>query len=128
MRGVVTNPFDVIIVGGGLSGLLVARELRILKKSWKLLEARPTVGGRLENDASEHKIDLGGAWIWPQHQPQMKHLVKSLGIETFSQPDDPSSTRMKGGAVTIVDEIVNELKKQSPKDIEQNSRILRQLA
>jgi len=120
MRGVVTNPFDAIIVGGGLSGLLVARELNVLKKSWKLLEARPTVGGRLENDASEHKIDLGGAWIWPQHHPHIKHLVKSLGIETFSQPDDPSSTRMNGGAVALVERIVNELEKLNPEGLKPN--------
>jgi len=101
--------YDIIIIGGGLSGLLIAREARSAGKNWKLLEARPILGGRLQNDTDGNKIDLGGAWIWPRHQPFMKNLVDSLGINTFLQPDDSSSTRIVGGAAEIVTKIVEEL-------------------
>ena len=100
--------YDTIIVGGGLSGLLVARHLHNLAgvspaKTWQLLEARASLGGRLENaDVGGHTIDLGAAWVWPHHQPRISNLLKSLGIETFLQPDDPSSTRIIGGAAEIV--------------------------
>jgi monoamine oxidase len=101
--------FDVIIVGGGLSGLLIARDAKKAGKRWKVLEAQEALGGRLQNDANGNKIDMGGAWIWPRHQPLMKKLVDSLGIDTFLQPDDSSSTRIVGGAASIIQKIVDEL-------------------
>jgi len=121
---------DVLIVGGGLSGLVVADGLQRLqqrqphqnnrKKSWTLLEARNVLGGRLANaadgsvddgDGGSSGIDMGGAWIWPSHQPRAKELVvRDLKLETFRQPDDPSSTRIVGGAVRIVRALVDRLK------------------
>ena len=100
------NPYDVIIIGGGLSGLVVARNLP--GKRWKLLEASERLGGRLQNDVVSDKIDLGGAWVWPQ-QRQMSRLCNSLGIDFFTQPDDPSSLRIVGGAANIIKMIVKEL-------------------
>ena len=110
-------PYDIVIIGGGLSGLVVAQQINSInttinpKKSWMLLEARSKLGGRLENDTMGHEIDLGGAWIWPQHQPHIRNLVKNLGIETFTQPDDDdgSSTRIQGGAAEIVNRIAKTL-------------------
>ena len=123
--------FDVIVVGGGLSGLMVGQGLQKMSTvspitsspagvEWKLLEARPVLGGRLANnnkssahedgqaadngiiDNAADKIDMGGAWIWPFHQPYVKSLVRMLNLQTFTQPDEPSSTRIAGGAVEII--------------------------
>jgi monoamine oxidase len=100
---------DVIIVGGGLSGLVLAREVHRLGSNvrWLLMEARSTLGGRLKNDDSDSDIDLGGAWIWPQVQPGMRKLVDELSIATFPQPDDDSdgSMRMVGGAVQLITQL-----------------------
>lgn len=97
--------FDVLIVGGGLSGVFVANELNKTPLSWRLLEARPVLGGRLANDDKGHKIDLGGAWIWPFQQPKMEQLTRSLNIPTFQQPDDNMSTRIDGGAVMYIEKL-----------------------
>lgn len=106
-----TESHDIIIVGGGLSGLYIATELAKDKtKTFKLLEATSHLGGRLQNDCQDNKIDLGGAWIWPEHQPHMKDLVKNLGIETFPQPDDYSSTRIVNGAADIIHRLSQPLK------------------
>ena len=103
---------DVIIIGGGLSGMVVAHELQKTPISWQLLEARTALGGRLANDNKGHNIDLGGAWIWPFQQPNMKRLTKELSIPTFPQPDDPMSTRIDGGAVLYINRLNNELPKE----------------
>jgi monoamine oxidase len=105
---------DVVIVGDGLSGVLLAHEIHqdYPHLSWVLLEARSVLGGRLQNDDMGQQIDLGGAWIWPPSQPYMKQLVKKLSLPTFLQPDDPTSTRVVGGAV----QIVNTLSKNLPQD------------
>jgi monoamine oxidase len=114
------NPYDVIIVGGGLSGLVVARNLP--EKRWKLLEASERLGGRLQNDIVSDKIDLGGAWVWPQ-QRQMSRLCTSLGIDFFTQPDDPSSLRIVGGAANIIKKLVNELNENAKDDESDSGRI-----
>ena len=127
-----SHTLDFIIVGGGLSGLVVARNLNNKyivttddnsniknnkrKLRWKLFEATSILGGRLQNDDAGRKIDLGGAWIWPPHQPTiMESLVNSstLGIKTFLQPgddyDSSATTRIVGGAVEFVNKIYQEL-------------------
>ena len=106
---------DVLIIGGGLSGLIVAHELQhqLPSVSWKLLEAQATLGGRLVNaETSQGCIDMGGTWIWPQQQPFMKELVKKLEIQTFRQIDDSNSTRFIGGAVQLIRKIAETLPQQ----------------
>ncbi|KAL7560753.1 hypothetical protein ACA910_005324 [Epithemia clementina (nom. ined.)] len=153
--------FDVIIVGGGLSGLVVGYgldQLSLLSSSsstttappvhvnWKLLEARSVLGGRLANNnnnmdngsnarstssevaspGGSGKIDMGGAWIWPRHQPYMRSLVQDeLHLSTFDQPDDPSSTRIEGGAVEIIHALASSIQArfQSTSAISNDTRI-----
>lgn len=122
------EPYDVIIVGGGLSGLVIARNLDQSQNhiKWKLLEANDRLGGRLQNDVTG-KIDLGAAWVWPQHQRQMTQLCQSLGIDYFPQPDDPTSFRVVGGTANIIHRLAEELsssydnlEEQSKKNVDSN--------
>jgi monoamine oxidase len=139
---------DLLIIGGGLSGLFVAhdyhhrhqsREITTTTTSkptaaaslststrtsstvkWKLLEARSVLGGRLVNDNKGHWIELGGAWVWPQQQPNLRHLLPQLALSTFSQPEDdndddrnnnPSSStlRVDGGTVALIETLARNL-------------------
>lgn len=113
MRQHKTKLVDVLIIGGGLSGVMVAHELQKTSLTWRLVEARPLLGGRLANDDKGHNVDLGGAWIWPYQQPHMKRLTQSLSIPTFPQPDDPSSTRVEGGAVMFIHRLSEDFPKES---------------
>jgi len=96
---------DVLIVGGGLSGMALAQRLsnHTVKVQWKLLEARTVLGGRLANAGDGFDIDMGAAWMWPRHQPKISQLVTALGVETFPQPDDSSSTRVVGGTYALIE-------------------------
>jgi monoamine oxidase len=97
---------DVAIVGGGLSGLVLAAGLKD-KCSWLLLEAHPELlGGRIRN--SHDGIDLGPAWVW-RGQRNVESLIRDYKVTTFAQPDDPGSTRIAGGAYAFIKELHNSL-------------------
>jgi len=83
---------DVIVVGGGLSGLSAAYELH-KKYGGKLkitvLEARDEVGGRLKNEtlpaaSGEDRWDVGGQWVCST-QLRVMELLKEMNMEVFKQ-------------------------------------------
>jgi monoamine oxidase len=81
---------DTAIVGGGLSGVALARSLRRQGHDVALFEARPRLGGRILSTAcagSGAAIDLGPGWFWPDTQPLLTQLVADLGLEHFPQHD-----------------------------------------
>jgi monoamine oxidase len=76
---------DVVIVGGGLSGLALADKLHRAGADYLLLEARDRLGGRiLSKEVGGACFDVGPAWFWPG-QPRMAALVERLRLETFEQ-------------------------------------------
>lgn len=96
----------VAIIGGGLSGLYAAYLLEKQGIDYVLIEARPTLGGRIldnrllqdsnpEQTTSQYlgsnnaqdvdSFDLGPSWFWPEFQPQLSALVDELELETFAQ-------------------------------------------
>jgi len=81
----------VTIIGGGLSGLLVAYRLAQKDIDFKLLEANSRFGGRilstLTNDLHKDKapqpaIDLGPSWFWPG-QNKIASLIQELELGKF---------------------------------------------
>lgn len=76
---------DVLIVGGGLSGLALASHLERTGRPFLLCEARGRLGGRvLSHPRDGHHYDLGPAWFWPG-QPRMAALVDALSLPVFEQ-------------------------------------------
>ena len=105
--------FDVAILGGGLSGITTALRVADRGLSYVVLEAhRHRFGGRLANTPNSG-IDLGAAWVWPQHgQHRVSKLLGELGIGTFPQPGDHRNSRVIGGTYSLVENI---LKRLNPK-------------
>ena len=76
---------DVAIVGGGLSGLALAARLHAADVDFRLFEARPRLGGRIDVLATPAgAVDLGPSWFWPG-QPRIATLVEGLGLRAFPQ-------------------------------------------
>ncbi|MEM7295860.1 MAG: NAD(P)/FAD-dependent oxidoreductase [Pseudomonadota bacterium] len=79
---------EVLIIGGGLSGLSLLRQLRGVGCDARLLEARDRLGGRIKAwQFGGQSFDLGPAWFWPE-QPRIRALVKELGLRSFMQWSD----------------------------------------
>ncbi|GMQ27812.1 flavin monoamine oxidase family protein [Algoriphagus confluentis] len=74
---------EVLIIGGGFSGLAAAKKLHENHISFLLLEARDRLGGRVYTRQFEgFYLDLGGQWIGPT-QDRMYALCKEYGMEYF---------------------------------------------
>ncbi len=76
---------DILIVGGGLSGLALADRLARQGRNFLLVEAQDRLGGRiLTKELSGGAFDLGPAWFWPG-QPRMAALAERFDIPVFEQ-------------------------------------------
>lgn len=74
---------DVIVVGGGFSGLAAARALKAAGRRVVVLEARDRVGGRVKpGRIAGVTIDLGGMWLGPT-QTRLAELAKGYGVATY---------------------------------------------
>ncbi|HEX5356216.1 MAG TPA: FAD-dependent oxidoreductase [Aquabacterium sp.] len=81
---------DVAIVGAGLTGLTLARQLLARGLSVAVFDARTRAGGRILSDvdpAGGATVDLGASWYWPDTEPRITALIESLGLRSFDQPD-----------------------------------------
>ncbi len=88
------------MVGGGLAGLVAARELVRGGASVVVLEARDRVGGRTLNaDLGQGKVvEIGGQWIGPT-QDHLAALAAELGVETFPTYIEGQNVLELGGRV-----------------------------
>ena len=72
---------DILIIGGGLSGLSLASRLADQGSDFLLAEGRDRFGGRILSDGG---FDLGPAWFWPG-QSRICALIDGLGLAQFDQ-------------------------------------------
>jgi monoamine oxidase len=119
---------EIAIVGAGICGLTLGRELAARGVPFALFEARKRLGGRVlsvQNPTNGERLDLGPTWFWPETQPAVSRLVAELGLERFDQhdpgsalllsdPEEPPATRatprlhagaqrLRGGMASLVE-------------------------
>lgn len=88
-----TSTADVVVIGGGVSGLVAARRLVAAGAEVTVLEARPRVGGRtLLTRVAGVSVDQGGQWLGMNMGP-LRELLTELGIATHANPSlrDPGA-------------------------------------
>lgn len=75
---------DILIIGGGLSGLIATWQLNQVGLSATVLEARNRFGGRVLTVERESgaNCDLGPSWIW-SGQPVVATLLNQFGISHY---------------------------------------------
>ncbi len=125
---------QVLVIGGGLSGLTAARALQRAGIGFQLIEARDRLGGRiLSVDASGNgagPFDLGPSWFWPGTQTGFGQFVQAMGVSDFPQADagvllfqrgqraverypgmrqEPPSMRMGGGTAALIAALARDL-------------------
>jgi monoamine oxidase len=78
---------DVVVVGGGLSGLQAAHDIQKAGYSCVVLEARDRVGGKTWSQPTKGGsiVDVGAAWINDSNQSKMFALAKRFGFELIEQ-------------------------------------------
>ena len=86
--------YDVIVIGGGISGLRVAQGATSAGLTVVVLEARGRIGGRLLSRAG---VDLGATWCW-MGETAVSALADELGIARFAQHEEGDALIDRGAA------------------------------
>ena len=71
---------SAIVVGGGLAGMVVARELAL--RGWRviLLERSGRLGGKAGSDLRNGRLVEHGYHVFPQWYPNVRAIVERMGV------------------------------------------------
>ena len=122
---------DILIIGGGISGLIATWQLRYAGINASVMEARTRFGGRIltvrGDDGAD--CDLGPSWFWPG-QPLVASLLSHFNVPSHEQFADGAvllqemdgridrttasspmagALRIQGGITRLSDAIVNSI-------------------
>jgi monoamine oxidase len=97
---------DVVVVGGGISGLAAARAIKRKGHSVVVFEARDRVGGRLLNApiAGGQITEVGGEYVGPT-QDRIKALADAVGVKRFPTYNSGSNVLIVEGQRSLYDAV-----------------------
>ena len=90
---------DIVIIGAGAAGLAAARRLQDKGASFRLLEAKPQIGGRVVTDSVTlgAPVDLGAHWL---HSPALNPLTPLVDRYLFHVKQGAEDFRVaRGGTI-----------------------------
>ena len=127
---------DIIIIGGGLTGLCLAHLLKQKNISATILEARTRLGGRIftKDNHPNAPQEMGATWLGRKHTA-LNALLEKLDLGIFEQilgetaiyepistsppqlvqlpPNSDPSYRIQGGSATLINTLANGLDENS---------------
>ncbi len=102
---------DVVIIGGGLSGLSAARELQRLNIPYRLIEVKKRLGGSITSESTDGFVMDGGAFSF--HRDDDWAFLDELGLQDALVPVVDSHRRdlvaFSGGTQMLVDALAKGL-------------------
>ena len=125
---------DILIIGGGLTGLTLAYLLRDSKLKVKIVEARDRIGGRIHTLYSDTipSLEMGATWLGKKHSALVQ-LLDTLNIGIYEQemsekaiyeadasnaaqlipipPNPEPSHRIEGGSSNLINALASHLEK-----------------
>lgn len=123
---------NIVIIGGGFSGLLIAYLLQKEGVPANILEARERLGGRIFTLRSDEEppIEMGATWLGKKHH-HLLELLDDLNIDIYEQymgkkgyyepmsvsppqlvelsPNEEPSYRIAGGTDTLIQTLTDKL-------------------
>jgi uncharacterized protein with NAD-binding domain and iron-sulfur cluster len=72
---------SAVIVGGGLAGMVVARELALRRWRVILLERSRRLGGKAGSDVKNGRLVEHGYHVFPQWYPNVRAIVARIGVQ-----------------------------------------------
>jgi monoamine oxidase len=127
---------DVLIIGGGLTGLTLNYLLRKAGYAALILEARDRLGGRIWTKTTTEgvKIDMGATWLGQKHT-HLVQLLQELKLPVFQQrlgakalfeqhrqdkaqivplpPNNEPSYRIQGGTSALIQALARHLPEEA---------------
>lgn len=125
---------NVLIIGAGLTGLLLAYRLKKQGIPVLILEARNRIGGRIHTHFSDQEtpIEMGATWLGQQHTA-LVDLLQELHIPIYPQytegsawyepvamqapqevqlpPNESPSYRIQGGSSALIHKLAKDLER-----------------
>jgi protoporphyrinogen oxidase len=98
---------DVVIIGGGLSGLAAAWELAKLNIPYTLIEVKRRFGGAIMSDTQQGFVMDGGTLFVPRHEDWT--FLAELGLEDALIPVDDERAVFKHGTQMLIDALAKKL-------------------
>ena len=97
-----TRSVDVVIIGGGIAGLLAAREVEAAGLTAVVLEASERVGGRVRArnyKGTDKELEFGGNAFSREFQPHITSEYERYGLKEVGTPETGTFLQLLGGEV-----------------------------